>query len=148
MLRICKGRGYPWYRFDQQREFHQTFSTDFEMNRLSAAILPVSHCTSLMLVGGPMSRMALILAGLASIPRWVTTNPRNCPPLTLNAHFPKLSFNRSLLSLPHGGVPPYFLRAYHPRCLVELKYFVHQRLVGGSCVFQPEGHGYITECAV
>lgn len=68
-------------------------STDFFTNRRREAIIPVSFCTSLILEGGAMSRMTLILSGLASIPRWQTRKPRNLPDETPNVHLRKREHN-------------------------------------------------------
>ena len=61
-------------------------SVDFEMNLLSAAILPVRLCTSLCFLGEGMSISALILSGLASMPRALTINPKNFPEDTPKEH--------------------------------------------------------------
>ncbi|CAA7016836.1 unnamed protein product [Microthlaspi erraticum] len=47
------------------------------MNLFNAAIRPVSLWISLEDVGDGRSRIAEICFGFASIPRWVTTYPRN-----------------------------------------------------------------------
>ena len=67
-------------------------SVDRETNRLSVAILSVSPCVSLMVLGGCISRMALILFGLASIPLCETIKPRNLLEETPKAHLLGFSF--------------------------------------------------------
>jgi len=47
---------------------------------------PMRRCTSLTLVGLRISMIALHFSGLASIPRWVSMNPRNLPRSTPNTH--------------------------------------------------------------
>ena len=49
------------------------------MNRLRAAILPVSFCTSFLQVGEARLRTDLIFSGFALMPRFVTMCPRNLP---------------------------------------------------------------------
>ena len=62
-------------------------SVNFEMNMLSAAILPVRLYTSLCFLGEGMPISAFILSGLASMPRTLTINPRNFPEDTPKEHF-------------------------------------------------------------
>src|SRR3954470_14989601 len=66
-------------------------SADLEINLLRAATQPASFRTSLTRAGASICSMALILSGLASIPRWDTKNPRSLPEGTPNTHFSGLS---------------------------------------------------------
>ena len=54
-------------------------SVDRDMNRFSAATLPVSLWISLVVFGGYISKIALILFGFASMPLCETIKPRNLP---------------------------------------------------------------------
>ena len=63
-----------------------------DINLFSAATQPVRLCTSLCLRGEGMFIKALILAGLASIPRALTMNPRNFPNATPKVHFKGFRF--------------------------------------------------------
>ena len=87
-----------WHSFVHLKAFLSTLkkgkhlSVDRETKRLSAVILPVSPCVSLMFFGGCMSKMALILSGLASMPLYETIKPRNLPEETLKAHLLGFSF--------------------------------------------------------
>ena len=47
---------------------------------------PMRRCTFLTLVGLRISMIALHFSGLASIPLWVSMNPRNLPRSTSNMH--------------------------------------------------------------
>jgi hypothetical protein len=67
-------------------------SVNRETKRLSAAILLVSPCVSLIFLGGCISKMALILSGLALIPLYETIKPRNLPEETPKAHLLGFSF--------------------------------------------------------
>jgi hypothetical protein len=60
-----------------------------------AAIWPVNFCTSLLVCGGYICRIAFILAGLASMPFVVTRQPSTLPLVTPKTHFSEL-----ILSLP------------------------------------------------
>jgi hypothetical protein len=74
-------------------------SANFAMNRLSAAILPVSLYTSFLDPGGFMWTIAFILSGLASIPFNDTKQPKTLPLCTPNTHFSGLSFSYALRML-------------------------------------------------
>jgi hypothetical protein len=52
----------------QELEEGYPLSPSWEMNLFKAAIQPVSFCTSLIVAGAPISVMAKIITGLASIP--------------------------------------------------------------------------------
>ena len=72
-------------------------STDLDMNRFKATIIPVSFCTSLGFRGGCKLLMALIWSGFTSIPLWVTMYPKNFPEPTPKEHLD--AFRRNLCSL-------------------------------------------------
>jgi hypothetical protein len=67
-----------------------------EMNLFRAAIQPVSFCTSLIVAEAPISVMAIIFTGLASIPRLLMMNPSNFPGGTPKMHLVGFSFHRNL----------------------------------------------------
>ena len=70
-----------------------------ETNLLRAATLPVSDCTSLIVFGEDISRIALTFSGFASIPLHDTINPRNFPEETLKAHLDGFNFMLYCLSV-------------------------------------------------
>ena len=72
-------------------------STDLDMNRFKAAIIPVSFCTSLGFRGDCKLLMALFWSGFTSIPLWVTIYPKNFLEPTPKEHLD--AFKRSLCSL-------------------------------------------------
>ena len=72
-------------------------STDLDMNRFKAVIIPVSFCISLGFRGGCKLLIALIWSGFTSIPLWVTMYPKNYLEPTPNEHLDV--FRRSLCSL-------------------------------------------------
>ena len=74
-------------------------SPSLEINRLRAAMQPVSFCTSLMLAGACMFVMADIFSGLASMPRWLMMNPSSLPEGTPKTHLVWLSFHRKARKL-------------------------------------------------
>ena len=59
-------------------------SVALETNLFMVATCPISLCTSFTFLDEVMSIMALTFFGLASIPRWDTTNLRNLPDETPN----------------------------------------------------------------
>jgi len=61
-------------------------SASLERKREMAVRRPMRRCTSLTLVGVRISMIALHFSGLASIPHWVSMNPRNLPQSTPNMH--------------------------------------------------------------
>jgi len=63
------------------------FSTDFDMNRLSEASLPVNFCTPFLVVGGFIRLMASIFSRFASIPLSVIMHPNNLPLRTPKTYF-------------------------------------------------------------
>ena len=65
---------------------------DREINLLRAAMRLAKRCTSFVVQGGYMSKMAQTFSGFASIPRHETMNPRNLPEATPKAHLARLSF--------------------------------------------------------
>ena len=67
------------------------------MNRLKAAMHPVSFIRSFLLLGGFMNLMALTLVGLASMPRLLTKKPSSFPDGTPNTHLVGLSFHLNFL---------------------------------------------------
>ena len=69
-------------------------SPSIKMNRLRAAMQPVSFCTSLMLAGACMFVMAEIFSGLASMPQRLMMNPSNLPEGTPKIHLVGLSFHQ------------------------------------------------------
>lgn len=73
-----------------KKEWH--LSVVLEMNRFRATSFPVRLYTSLISRGDLIYVIAHIFFGLASIPRWLTMNPKNFPEHTPNAHFSGLSF--------------------------------------------------------
>jgi hypothetical protein len=66
-------------------------SVSFAMNLLSAAMRPVSFCTSFLVCEGCIWRIALILSELVSIPLVETRQPNTLPHVTLKTHFSGLS---------------------------------------------------------
>ena len=74
-------------------------SPSLKMNRLRAAMQPVSFCISLMLVGACMFVMEDIFFELASMPRWLMMNPSSLPEGTPKMHLVGLSFHRKALRL-------------------------------------------------
>ena len=75
------------------------FSPSRLMKRLRDASQPVNFCTSLRHAGSTILSMALILTGLASIPRLETRKPSNLPAGTPKVHFAGFSFIRNFLKL-------------------------------------------------
>ena len=69
------------------------------MNLFRAATLPVRDCTSLVVLGEDILRIALTFSGFASIPLYETINPRNFPEETLKAHFDGFNFMLYYLSV-------------------------------------------------
>jgi hypothetical protein len=69
------------------------------MNLFRAAMQPVNFCTSLIVAGAPISIMAEIFTGLASIPRLLTMNPSNFSEGTPKPHLVGLSFHQNLRKL-------------------------------------------------
>jgi hypothetical protein len=65
----------------------------FVVNQFSAAVLPVSLCTSFLDCGGFMQTVAFILSGFALIPLTKTKQPKIPLLLTPNTHFSGFSFN-------------------------------------------------------
>jgi len=65
-------------------------SASLGRKREMAVRRPMRCCTSLTLVGLLISMIVLNFSGLASIPRWVSMNPRNLPRSTPNTHLPGL----------------------------------------------------------
>lgn len=63
-----------------------------DINLLRDATRPIKLCTSLCLQGEGMSTRALILAGLASMPRALTMNPKNFPDATPKVHLRGFNF--------------------------------------------------------
>jgi len=61
-------------------------SASLGRKREMAVRRPMRRCTSLMLVVLRISMIALHFSGLASIPRWVSMNPRNLSRSMLNTH--------------------------------------------------------------
>jgi hypothetical protein len=61
------------------------------MNLLSAAMRPVSFCTSFLICGGCIWRIALILLELTSIPLVETRQPNTLCRVTPKTHFSRLS---------------------------------------------------------
>ena len=74
-------------------------SVDLEMNLLSATTHPVKGLTSLTVLGAWICSIALILSGLALIPRWDTKIPSSLPEGMPNTHFFGLSFKLILCRL-------------------------------------------------
>ena len=60
---------------ESKKEMH--LSVALEMNLLRVATLSIRLCTSLVLLRDRISIRAYIFSGLASMPRWLTINPRN-----------------------------------------------------------------------
>jgi hypothetical protein len=71
-------------------------SASFTMNLYKAAIRSVNFCTSFLVCGGYIWRMALVLLGLASIPLLETRQPSTLPLVTPKTHLS--GFNLSLAS--------------------------------------------------
>ena len=74
---------FPFFR---KEKMGMAFRADAAMNLEREAILPVRHCTSFTIVGLFISRIAQHLSGFASIPQFMSINPRNFPASTANAH--------------------------------------------------------------
>ena len=69
------------------------------MNRLKAAMHPVSFIRSFLHLGGFMNLIALIFVGLASIPRLLTMKPSSLPAGTPKTRLVGFSFHLNLLRL-------------------------------------------------
>ena len=67
------------------------------MNRLKAAMHPISFIRSFLHLGGFMNLIALILVGLASMPRLLTMKPSSFADGTPNTHLVGFSFHLNLL---------------------------------------------------
>jgi hypothetical protein len=74
-------------------------SASFIMNLFSAAMQPVSFCTSFLVCGGCIWRIAFILSGLASVPLVETREPSTLPRVTPKNHFSGLSLRLASLIL-------------------------------------------------
>jgi hypothetical protein len=68
-------------------------SASFTMNLFNATIRPIRFCTSFLVCGGCIWRIAFILSGLVSIPLVETRQPSTLPHVTLKTHFPGLSLS-------------------------------------------------------
>jgi hypothetical protein len=66
---------------------------NFAMNQFNAAMRPTSFCTSFLVCGGCIWRIAFILSGLASMPLVNTRQPITLPRVTLMMHFSGLSLS-------------------------------------------------------
>ena len=76
-------KAFPFLRREKKG---RAFRTDATINLKREAILPMRRCTSLTVVGLLISRIAQHLSGFVSIPRYVSTNPKNFPAATANTH--------------------------------------------------------------
>ena len=65
-------------------------SASLGRKREMAVRRPMRRCTSLMLAGLRISMIALHFSGLASMPRWVSMNPRIFPRSTPKTHLSEL----------------------------------------------------------
>ena len=74
-------------------------SVTLETNLLRAAILPVRDCTSLIVFGEEILRMAFTFFGFTSIPFYDTMKPGNFPEDTPKAHLAGFSFILYFLSV-------------------------------------------------
>src|SRR6266498_2924138 len=74
-------------------------SPRWETKRLSAAMQPVSLCTSFSLVGEFILKMSLSFSGLTSMPRYDTMKPSNFPDGTPKTHFSGFNFHLKRLRL-------------------------------------------------
>src|SRR5881394_982700 len=63
------------------------------MKRLSAAMQPVSFCTSFKAVGEFILNMSMSFFGFASMPRYDTMKPSNFPEGTPKTHFSGFNFH-------------------------------------------------------
>src|SRR5205809_6514620 len=63
------------------------------MKWLSAAMQPVSFCTSFKVVGEFILNLSLSFSGLASMPQYDTMKPSNFPDGTPKTHFPGFNFH-------------------------------------------------------
>jgi hypothetical protein len=132
------------------------FSPSQEIKWLSAAIHPVSFCTSLIKCGGPISVMARICLELASIPRWLTKNPSSCPDGTPKTHL--FGFNFHFHFFKFSKV--YFqIFNKHIRILCLYNYVVHvsfcvltnlltkaclnSSLLSSTSVLESKRHGFV-----
>jgi hypothetical protein len=69
------------------------FSASFAINLFNAAMRPASFCTSFLVCGGCIWRIAFILSGLASIPLVDTRHPNTFPCVTPKTYFSGLSLS-------------------------------------------------------
>ena len=86
---LCSRRKKRWH-----------LSTDLEINRFKAVVIPVSFCTSFGFGGACKLLMALIYFGFTSIPLWVTMYPKNLPKPTPKEHFETFKHSLCSLSIP------------------------------------------------
>jgi hypothetical protein len=121
------------------------------MNLFRAAIQPVSFCTSLIVAGAPISVMAKIFIGLASIARLLMMNPSNFPDGTPKTHLVGLSFHRNLHRLLNvsskSAIRPVRIPSLDdhiiqvgfnvPMQLIS-KTHLNRVLIGCSYIFQPK----------
>jgi len=67
------------------------FFANLGKNRDRHVSLPTRLCTSFMVVGLCVSKMAKHFSGLAFIPLWVSMKPQNFPPSTPNTYFARFN---------------------------------------------------------
>ena len=79
-------------------------STVLETKLFKAAIIPVSFCTSLGLLGGLIYYIALIWFGFTSMPRFVIIYPKNFLAPTPNAHLLVLRHSLCCLRISKASI--------------------------------------------
>jgi len=96
-----------------------------------------------MLVGRHISKIALHFSGLASMPRWVSMNPRNLPRSTPNTHLSRLRrrlYWRNAVKTAERDLTT-IINVYFDTFSHQMtENFVHEPLVGCSGVFEAKRH--------
>jgi hypothetical protein len=69
------------------------FSASFTINLFNTTMWPASFCTSFLVRGGCIWRIAFILLGLASMPFMETNHPNTLPRITPKTHLSRLSLS-------------------------------------------------------
>jgi hypothetical protein len=114
------------------------------MNLFRAAIQPVNFCTSLIVGGAPISVMAMIFTGLASMPRLLMMNPSNFPKSAQTAKRFLQICNQDV------GIPGLDDHIIHIALNIPMQLIreahLDRALIGCSCILEPEGHGFLGIC--
>jgi hypothetical protein len=82
------------------------------MNLFSAPMWHVSFCTSFLVYGGCIWRIAFILSGLASMPLVDTRQPNTLPHVTLKTYLSRLSLSLASHLLAKVSVGPGMYEAF------------------------------------